>query len=330
MASTLVAAPPDMFAFSAMEIPHLLDVVRSILAQPTAPFHEDAVRAEITLQLAQCPHVTAEFDDFGNIVARYSRGSAPARYAFAAHMDHPAYVGGEFLGGVPREYLETKAPTRDFGAFSMWDLPASRFEHDRIYSRACDDLIGCAAIVAMFQELERTAAETTCYGLFTRAEEVGFVGAIQLARSGRLSRELTIVSLETSSELGGPARMGVGVIVRVGDRTSIFDSAATATLTQLAAAGEIPHQRCLMSGGTCEATAYQLYGYRSAGLCVALGNYHNCGPDTTIAAEFVSIADVAALTRLCIAAARAGEMPDADTTLRTKLEAGMERYRAHF
>ena len=42
-----------------------------------------------------------------------------------------------------------------------------------------------------------------------------------------------------------------------------------------------------MSGGTCEATAYQLYGYRTAALCVALGNYHNCGPDLTIAPEFV-------------------------------------------
>ena len=36
-------------------------------------------------------------------------------------------------------------------------------------------------------------------------------------------------------------------------------------------------QRCLMSGGTCEATAYQLYGYETGGLCIALGNYHNRG-----------------------------------------------------
>src|SRR5471030_2716213 len=116
----------------------LLDIIRSSLAQPTAPFHEDAVRAEILIQLAQCPHTVVEQDDFGNVVALYKRGDHGPRFAFAAHMDHPAYVfdpaasdGGRvspraakegeneparpaaipgappsstFLGGVPREY----------------------------------------------------------------------------------------------------------------------------------------------------------------------------------------------------------------------------------
>ena len=313
-----------------MDTTHLLATIRAILAQPTAPFHEDAVRAEICQLLAQCPHVKTEFDTFGNLIACYSRGHARARYAFAAHMDHPGFVGGNFLGGVPKEYLEQSAPTRDFGAFAMWDLPAFSLEHSRIYSRACDDLIGCAAIVAMFQELERTNAEGACYGLFTRAEEVGFVGAIRLAQSGRVPRHLTIVSLETSSERGGPARMGAGAIVRVGDRTSVFDDAATAALHQLATAHQIPHQRTLMSGGTCEATAYQLYGYRSAGLCVALGNYHNCGPETSIDSEFVSLADVESMTRICIAAACAEDPGDPHARLREALENQMEEYRAFF
>ena len=51
-----------------------------------------------------------------------------------------------------------------------------------------------------------------------------------------------------------------------------------------------------MSGGTCEATAYQLYGYRTAALCVALGNYHNCGPNHQIAPEYVSVDDVVRTT----------------------------------
>src|SRR6185369_1457970 len=101
------------------------------------------------------------------------------------------------------------------------------------------------------------------------------VGAIQLAKSGRVSRDLTIVSLECSSEKSpGAGKMGEGVIIRVGDKTSVFDDSATAALTQAATAARLPFQRCLMSGGTCEATAYQLYGYRCAALCVALGNYH--------------------------------------------------------
>ena len=310
-----------------METSQLLETVRSILGQPTAPFHEDAVRAEICQQLAQCPHVTLEIDEFQNLIATYANGDSPARYAFAAHMDHPGFVGGEFMGGVPREYLDRKPPTRDYGAFAMWDLPAFTVEHSRIYSRACDDLIGCAAIVAMFQELERTGAEGACLGLFTRAEEVGLVGAMLLAESGRVPRDVTIISLETSSELGGPARMGAGVVVRVGDRTSLFDDAATATLARLATEKSIPFQRCLMSGGTCEGTAYQISGYRTAALCVALGNYHNCGPDTTIAAEFVSLSDVESMTRLCVAAASEGDAPDPHAALRAKFEKTVEKYR---
>jgi endoglucanase len=309
----------------------LLPIIRSLLAQPTAPFHEDAVRAEILMQLAQCPHVCVEQDHFGNVIAHYQRGQEMAEYAFAAHMDHPGFVGEEFLGGVPEAYRAAKPPVRDFGAYSMWDLPACEVRDGRIHSRACDDLIGCAAIVAMFQELEATAAECACYGLFTRAEEVGFIGAIELARSGRVPREVTIVSLETSSERApGAGKMGEGVIVRVGDKTSIFDPGETATLWQRALDAKIAAQRCLMSGGTCEATAYQLYGYRCAALCVALGNYHNCGPDTTIAAEFVAISDVEALTNLCVAVAKGGESPDPRAQLRSRLEAELEEHRRFF
>lgn len=313
-----------------MDAQSFLVPARAILAQPTAPFHEDAVRAEVHLQLAQLPHVTLEQDDFGNVIAHYQRGGGHPRFAFAAHMDHPGYVGEEFLGGVPDAYRAKQPPTRDFGAFSMWDLPAFELREDRIYSRACDDLIGCAAIVAMFQELERTGAECACLGLFTRAEEVGFVGAIQLARARRISEQVTIVSLETSSERGGPVKMGDGVIVRVGDRTSIFDSRTTAALLGIARDAGIPAQRALMQGGTCEATAYQLYGYRTAGLCVALGNYHNCGPDETIAAEYVSLDDALGMTRLCIAAARAGKLTDPHALLRIRLEREVEEHRRFF
>jgi putative aminopeptidase FrvX len=150
----------------------LLGVVRAILAQPTAPFHEDAVRSEILQLLAQCPHVKTEIDDFGNIIAHYERGDRSPRFALAAHMDHPAYVGDEFLGGVPESYREKKPPTRDFGAFAMWDLPACDVKDGRIHSRACDDLIGCAAIVATFQELEQSGSEASVYGLFTSTRQV--------------------------------------------------------------------------------------------------------------------------------------------------------------
>jgi putative aminopeptidase FrvX len=139
-------------------------------------------------------------------------------------------------------------------------------------------------------------------GVLSRAEEVGFHGALALAASGKLPKDGLIVSLETSRELP-PARMGQGVIVRVGDRASIFGAAESRFLAEAATdlAKQDPNfqfQRALMSGGTCEATAYQEFGYRCAAVCVALGNYHNCGKNNRIAAEFVSLRDAESMSAL--------------------------------
>ncbi len=312
-----------------MDTAAYLAIARAILSQPTAPFHEDAVRAEIERLLADCPHVRVVRDHFGNLVALYRRGKSKPRFAFAAHMDHPAYVGRSFLGGVPESYRKKKPPTEKFGPFRMWALPAFELRAGNIRSRACDDLIGCACIVAMLRELEESGAECAAYGLFTRAEEVGFVGAMQLAESGVLPKSVTVVSLETSSVKGGPVKIGAGPIIRVGDRTSVFDSAATAQLQDAAKLTEIPHQRALMQGGTCEATAYALYGYRTAALCVALGNYHNCGPRDQIAPEYVSAQDALGMAQLCVAAAKGGAA-DSLGVLKLRLETRMDEHRKYF
>ena len=312
-----------------MDTADILAIARRILAQPTAPFHEDAVRREIRALLADCAHVALSEDRFGNLLAHYRRGKSAARFAFAAHMDHPAYVGREFLGGVPERYLKKKPATRKSGAFRMWDLPACEVRAGRIRSRACDDLIGCAAIVAALRELERTGTECAAWGLFTRAEEVGFVGAIELAKRGPLPKSVTVVSLETSSVKGGPVKIGAGPIIRVGDRTSVFDSAATAQLQAAAKGAGIVHQRALMQGGTCEATAYALYGYRTAAMCVALGNYHNCGPDDRIAPEYVSVADTLGMARLCVATANSADA-DPHRALRVTLEKRLADHRRFF
>ncbi len=306
-----------------------LEIAREILSQPTAPFHEDAVRATIRRLLADCAGVTLSEDSFGNLIARYQNSAAAPTFAFAAHMDHPAYVGREFLGGVPESYRKAKPATEKFGPFRMWALPAFQIRNGRIYSRACDDLIGCACIVAMLRELSQKRSKCAAYGIFTRAEEVGFVGAIQLAKRDIIPKDTTIVSLETSSKKGGPVKLGGGVIVRVGDRTSVFDSGATARLLDVAKTAEISHQRALMQGGTCEATAYALYGYRTAAMCVALGNYHNCGPADRIAQEYVSLDDAVAMADLCIAVSRA-KPADSLAALRRRLEKRMGEYRKHF
>jgi putative aminopeptidase FrvX len=313
----------------------LLRVVRSLVEQPTAPFHEDAVRDAIVAQLKQCAHVRIEHDAFGNMIARYRRGTrARPRWAFAAHMDHPGWVrnekGGEwcFLGSVAERFL-VNPRRREFGDFAMWDLPAFEVKDDQIHSRACDDLLGCAEIICLFRELEAARADVHCLGIFTRAEEVGFWGAIQLARSGILPKNITVFSLETSTPRGG-AEIGRGPIVRVGDRLSIFDSGETARVMSVAAANAIPVQRCLLDGGACEASAYQLYGYRSIAASIGLGNYHNCAPDGTIQCEHVSVDDYANMVRLCLALVSERKRSDPVKSLRGTLETRAAKYSQFF
>ena len=302
----------------------VLKIVRPLLECPTAPMFESTVRGVIERQLSDVQGLKLQVDSHGNLIAWYS-GMRP-KYAFVAHMDHPGWQlrpNRRFLGGVP-ENLQNKGQVEDFGDFGMWDLPAFRSDGDRLYSRACDDLIGCATIIATLRTLSKRASSVA--GVFTRAEEVGFIGAIHLARSKLLPSDATIISLETSKEIP-PAKMGSGPIIRVGDRTSIFDPQTTDLFVEVAKKEKIEVQRCLMPGGTCEATAFQLYGYRSAALCIALGNYHNCTPDGRIDSEFIDLGDLEGLIALCVAIGAAEETTEsAREALRKRLEARLEEF----
>jgi putative aminopeptidase FrvX len=315
----------------------LLGIVRPLLDCPTAPMFESTVRDEIKRQLRDISGLRLETDAYGNLIAWYGVGRP--KYAFVAHMDHPGWQlrpVRRFLGGVP-ESLQDKSQVREFGEFGMWDLPAFRLDGDRLYSRACDDLIGCGTIIAMLRTLAQTGFGGSVAGVFTRAEEVGFVGAIHLARSKLLPSEATIISLETSKEIP-PAKMGEGPIIRVGDRISIFDPQTTDLFVEIAKRAEfasgnnsdskpLRFQRCLMPGGACEASAFQLYGYRSAALCIALGNYHNCTPDDRIDSEFIDLRDLEGLMTLCVAIAAAEETAEnAREALRKRLETRLEEF----
>lgn len=280
-----------------------VSLFRTLLSTPTAPFHEYKVAAVIRDLLEPLEHVTIEADAFGNLIATYRRGRKKPQLAFGAHMDHPGWVRFEgkntFLGGVPAERLETH-PVEWFGDFGMWQLKPFELKDGFIHSRVCDDLVGCAAIIAMFMELEEKKVEATVYGIFTRAEEVGFVGAIELAKRWHLPDGVCFVSLETSAPRGG-AEQGKGPVIRVGDRTSVFHDGVTAELLDAATGAGITHQRALLDGGSCEATAMNLYGIPAAGISVLLGNYHNCPPQSGIAEEFISLADTKNLVKLITA-----------------------------
>ncbi len=182
------------------------------------------------------------------------------------------------------------------GSAGMWDLGEPVLRRGCVHARACDDLAGCASMLALLERLSSGRVKAECYCLFTRAEEVGFVGAIAAAREGTIPRELPVVAIETSKALPS-APIGAGPVLRVGDKSSVFTPEVTEFCDRVAMDlaqrdRSFAFQRKLMDGGTCESTAYYVYGYKTTGVCVPLGNYHNM--DTVrrrIAAEYISLSD---------------------------------------
>ncbi|MEM8885893.1 MAG: M28 family peptidase [Planctomycetota bacterium] len=268
-------------------------------------------------------------DEHGNLEIVYGKGR-PALW-FACHTDHPALrVDGKgtavIEGGIRADALvgarlrtfdadvhPTVTKVLERGAHSggrvklkgavglkkgtplVLDLPGVSFAGGKVRARAIDDLCAVAACLAVIDTLTKKRWEGSVGFLFTRAEEVGFAGALGWTRSTKLSRRSAIVNLEMS-----PARphtpQGKGPILRIGDRITIFDDGVSLALEQCAMQLQKKHetfayQRALMDGGACEATVYARAGFRAGALCLPLKNYHNHAPRGRTGPEYVARAD---------------------------------------
>ena len=212
--------------------------------------------------------------------------------------------------------LRVKKPVAA-GTIGMWDQGAGREKAGKFYSRVCDDLAGAAASLAMLDQLHRNPPASTVAVLLTRAEEEGFIGAIAASLKPKLLRKTDKVIAIECSAMQPYAPQGKGAIIRVGDRTSVFNSDLTYFITQqaeaLKKAGEkrndasFQFQRALMPGGTCEATVYDAYGFRAASICVPLGNYHNMDQaKRRIGPEFIDLGDWVSMAKLFVRVAREG------------------------
>lgn len=323
-----------------MELRFIKETARRLMRHAAVPYHEDGVIGEV-MAICRELKLPATRDLAGNVMVTFRRGKPTRPLVMAAHMDHPGFEvlrssgpgrwEARFLGGVGDKFFKHGLGLRLYpgnrratlgkriagpkhfeilsrGAgpasaeFAVWDLIDFKTQRGLIQGRACDDLVGVSSVLAVLAGLKKSRRHGYAVGLITRAEEVGFHGALAAVKQGLVPPEALVVSLETSQEMP-PVRMGSGVIVRVGDKTSIFDTQATRFLTLVAEEvgrtdSKFRYQRALMSGGTCEATVFQEYRHTTAALCVALGNYHNCGPRNRIAEEFVNLEDVSGMVKL--------------------------------
>ncbi len=226
--------------------------------------------------------------------------------------------------------LASPAPWVRPGMIATWDLPESRIEGGLLHAPACDDLSGVAAALAAAEVLlsMREPLTQNVRLLFTRAEEIGFIGAIAACRARWMPAGSRILMIENSRAFDD-SPINAGPIVRVGDRLSIFSPALTAAVCKRAESiggpasppstqradtpRPWPWQRKLMAGGACESTAYQAYGYETTCVCLPLGNYHNMANlaavqagqakpgDAGVAPEFIAIRDFDGLVDLLIA-----------------------------
>ncbi|HEX2837238.1 MAG TPA: hypothetical protein VHN77_03820 [Phycisphaerales bacterium] len=218
----------------------------------------------------------------------------------------------------------------ELGDVAVWDVGAPEVVDGLLHTLACDDLSALAAAVAAMDVL-REGPRHDVRLLLTRAEEVGFIGAIAAAKDGTMEKGSRVIALENSRSFA-ESPIGGGPIVRVGDRMSVFSPALTdavakraeeiaggaATVTAGQKASELSKwrwQRKLMAGGACEASVYCALGYECTCVCLPLGNYHNmadldavqAGTNTKqprVAREINSVSDFHGLVDLLVACGR--------------------------
>lgn len=317
----------------------LVEALSRVVSLPTAPFYEGRVQAFARKWAAERGVPLSE-DPHGNLLLRWERSPGPAIafVAHMDHpglevMPGEGRVAARVFGGIsPRDLsgtpvrvyaesevrarvvedsrkpepgrgravtleVESPIPARTFG---MWDLAPFALLEGMVHARVIDDLAGVAAILELFGRLADGGVEASVYGLLTRAEEVGFVGAHALARTGIVPKDVPVISIEMSRALP-LAEQGKGFVVRVGDRLTLFDPDVTQYMIEIALriASEddaFLHQRRILDGGACEASLFRQLGYRVGGLAVPLGNYHNMG-ESCIAPENIALVDYENLAR---------------------------------
>ena len=198
-------------------------------------------------------------------------------------------------------------------------------EGDWLSSRSIDDLLGCAISLEVLRQAASGGWKTNVTVLLHRAEEVGFIGALDLIADRAVPLEDSVISVETSREMPG-ARPGGGPVVRLGDKACLFDGNLTELLDAAAkrvSARGTQCQRLRLTGGTCEATAYLAAGYEAGGVAIPLVNYHNGWGADAVAPEKVRLSDVAGAVALLREAVRL--FPKA--TLRGRLRERLEERR---
>jgi putative aminopeptidase FrvX len=185
---------------------------------------------------------------------------------------------GNHREGIPFEIQTTKElkTKNNFGAFNF---DGYKYKKGFVHTKCADDLAGC--VMALGALIDVKKLKIPAIAVFTRAEEVGFIGCLHMIKSKVIPMNTMVVSLEASRTLPG-ALLGEGPVIRLGDASTLFDSNFSLFIQKQAQDLKtkdkaFKFQKRIMDGGSCEATALSQFGYKTMGLAVPLKNYHNQG-----------------------------------------------------
>ena len=209
------------------------------------------------------------------------------------------------IGAKNKEDAEKRVSIGDFAAFAG---EYTEFGDHKIKAKALDDRIGCAAIIEVMKgtgaavalkgpdtaEAEgavsdvltdgaETAGKTGCKltGIFTTQEEVGLRGAAVAAYAVDADLAIVIegtICADTAEEDERQVTaQGLGPVVYIADRTSVFQKKYIDSITAVAQRHGIPYQfKKAAAGGTDSARFHQAKGGTPCiGLAVACRYIHS-------------------------------------------------------
>ena len=176
-----------------------------------------------------------------------------------------------------------------------------RLRGKRVCGRPLDDRVGCAAVLAIAEELWQTPLSGDVYYVFSVQEEVGCRGARPATFAIRPDYALCFDVTGTGDTPGAgtmACSLGGGAAVKIKDNSVICHEEVVRKLCALAKEKKIPYQRELLTYGGTDTSAMQLTGAGSrAGALSIPCRYIHSGVETcdlgdaeacvALAAEFV-------------------------------------------
>jgi putative aminopeptidase FrvX len=215
---------------------------------------------------------------------------------YMERLDEPSRVPS-----IENMYIDLGATSRakcpvKVGDLAAFDRPFLDLEN-RLVSKAMDDRISVAVMVAALQELKSTPNEL--YFVFSTQEEVGLRGATTAAYGVDPELGLSVdVTGTGDTPKGGKMEVGLGKgpAIKVRDGGMLSDPRVVRWMVETAQKAGLPYQLEVLEGGTTDARAIQMARAGVPAGCLSIPTRYIHSPS-----EMVDYGDVQNSVKLLIA-----------------------------